>query len=565
MTAVQGQAGARVSPLALEAAGAAALAAALALPVALTALLAPAEAAWAVVGLGATSFGGASLALERRPLVPVGAFLLWTATQRTAAALVAPWAEAEAVQALLAYKEAMYLALLAAGLAATARRLLAGQRLDLLWADLLALGFLGLVGVHFLVSDAPSDDRLAYLRRWWAPCLLYLAGRLLWPDGAAWARGVVVYLALMGAVASFGLVERFALAPSFWTGLVPSVDLYRRLAEAGAIPSDWLFVYRGLPDGVLVSLPLEVPVRRLVSTFVEPTTLAFALALGVTLASGMLTAAQGRGRWAWAGVLGLLTAALVFTTGRGGILAALVGMALLALACALAAWRGTRREVWRVLGAWAAILAPLGLAGATLALGLVVFSASHVPARAEVEDFLLWSANMPPPQAAPGPAPGATGASPPPAFDHPPGSAAEGASRHLSGLREGLEEAVRSPLGLGLGRAGVWSEAPEVGGESTIGALAAQLGLPGLSLWAAFALALALGLVRLGLRPGDGPTCPLLALGSAHLGLLAASWFTESASGVTGVAAYFLLAGWALGIWGREGWASLRIGGGGKG
>jgi hypothetical protein len=538
MTAVRGLAQARASPLALEAAGASALATALALPVSLAALLAPAEAVWAAVGLGAAAFGAAALALERRPLLTVGAFLLWTALQRTAAALVAPQAEAEAVQALLAYKEAMYLALLAAGLAAMGRRLLAGGGLPLLWTDALALAFLALVGLGFLLSDAPLDDRLTYLRRWWAPCLLYLAGRLLWPDGAAWRRASLAFVILMMAVAAFGLLERFALPPSFWMSQLPAVALYRRLTEAGAIPTDWLFVYRGLPDGVLVALPLEVPVRRLVATFLEPTTLAFALALAVTLTAGLLAGARGGRRWAWGAALGLLTAALLFTTGRGGALAALVGLAGLGGAWAL---RGLRPA----LGLWAA-LAPAGVA---LALGLAVFSASHLPARPEVEGFLLWSANMPPPQ--PG-APAPPGGGPlPPAFDHPPGSAAEGASRHLSGLREGLEQALRSPLGLGLGQAGVWSQAPEVGGESSLGALAAQLGLPGLGLWLAFVLALALGLARAARQQGEGPAAaPLLALAAAQLGLLAASWLTESASGVTGVAPYYLLSGWGLGIWG---------------
>jgi hypothetical protein len=560
MTAVRGLAQARVSPLALEVAGAAALALVLALPVAFAARLASPEAVWAAVALGAACFGAVCLALERRPLLPVGTFLLWVATQRTAAALVAPHAEGEAVQALLAYKEAMYLALLAAGLTAATRRALAGQRLALTWPDLLALAFLALVGLHFLVSSAPFEDRLTYLRRWWAPCLLYLAGRLLWPDGVAWRRAAVAFLALMAAVAAFGLVERFVLPPSFWTSSVPSVDLYRRLAEAGAIPPDWVFVYRGLPDGVLVSLPLEVPVRRLVSTFVEPTTLAFALALAVTLTSGLMLAARGRGRWAWAAVLPLLAAALLFTTGRGGVLASLAGTGLSAATWAGQAWRRRARTSGRAFGAFLAPLVVPALVGAALASGLAVFSASHLPARAQVEDFLLWSANMPPPQAIPGTPEGAIAGSPPPAFDHPPGSAAEGASRHLQGLREGLEEALRSPLGRGLGQAGVWSEAPEVGGESTIGAMAAQLGLPGLLLWAAFAVALVVGLVGAGLRQEGDLSALVVALGWAHLGLLVASWFTESASGVTGVAPYFLLGGWALATWGPRAWLSLPRG-----
>lgn len=542
---------------AVEAMVAVALAAALALPASLAALWGPPEAAWTVVGAGALSFGLAALWAWRRPLPAVGAFFLWTAMQRVTAALVAPHAEAESVQALLAYKDAMYLALLAAGVAAVVPRLVAGERQPVLWTDGLALAFMALVGAHFLLSDASLDDRLTYLRRWWAPCLLYLAGRLLWASRPSWRQGVMAFVAVMAAVAAFGLVERFLLPPSFWTGAVNAVALYERLVEAGAIPRSWLFVYRGMPDGVLVSLPQEVPVRRLVSTFVEPTTLAFSLALASLLAAAATLTARNGARWAWGTVAGVCVAALAFTFGRGGMLAALVGLAALGLASAGLAWRGGPGGLRPLsLGRPAAVLGPLAL---VLAAGIVVSTRATVPARGDVQDFLLWSSNMPPPQVAAAPLPAPEVGPPPPAFDHPPGSAAEGAERHLGGLREGLESAFRHPLGLGLGQAGVLTEAPEVGGESTIGALAAQLGLPGLILWPLFSLAVSAGLGLAAAREAEGlGRAWLLALATAHLGLLVAAWFTESASGVTGVAPYYLLAGWGLGTLGAG--AGLALG-----
>ena len=61
----------------------------------------------------------------------------------------------------------------------------------------------------------------------------------------------------------------------------------------------------------------------------------------------------------------------------------------------------------------------------------------------------------------------------------PPGSTSEGASTHLRGLTSGLEEMVDTPLGRGLGATGNWGRTVGAGNESTVGVVAAQLGIIG--------------------------------------------------------------------------------------
>lgn len=518
-----------------EALAAVGLAALLATPMAVAALAGPGWSVWAAMAGGWAAY--LAIAWRADAAVAVGALLVWLATQRMAAALLSPFVPAEEVRHVLAYKEGLMAALLLTG---AGRLLWRWRQGSPLWRpllpDLLALLFLMVVLAHFVLSEAALADRLTYLRRWCMPCLLYFAGRALTADPSPFLRSLRLFLGLAALVAVFGLVERFLLAPAFWMDTVDAVAFYRQQIEAGLIPGQWLFVYRGLPDGVFSALPLTVPVRRLVSTFLEPTTLALFLALALVLA---LAAQPERRRpigWPLLALALLLATALVATLGRAGMLVAVVGAGALAL---LALGRG---RPWPALAA-ATVLPPLLAA-------LAVTTLPDVPARGQVTALLEWSSAMPAP-ASPPPA-GAPAPSGPAPTDRPPGSTAEGAARHVWGLREGLQQMAEAPLGLGLGAAGLWSEAPHVGGESALGALTAQLGVFGLGFWLLFLLSLAAGLLLPSL--GDAKEERGLhwrmwrGLAAGLLGLLIASWFSESAAGVTGTAAYYLFAGWGVAL-----------------
>jgi hypothetical protein len=153
---------------------------------------------------------------------------------------------------------------------------------------------------------------------------------------------------------------------------------------------------------------------------------------------------------------------------------------------------------------------------------------------------------------------------PPPSTDtplqeigaHPPGSTADAASKHLRGLTSGLEEMLTDPFGRGLGATGNWSGASGSTNESTLGVIAAQLGIVGFVLYAGFFTAVIVSLaIAAWNRTGIWSDIPLVLAG-AMLGLFIVSCVSESASGVLGNAFYLLFAGWALSITGA---ASDRV------
>jgi hypothetical protein len=125
-----------------------------------------------------------------------------------------------------------------------------------------------------------------------------------------------------------------------------------------------------------------------------------------------------------------------------------------------------------------------------------------------------------------------------------------GVQAHVNGLNSGIKSMLDHPLGLGLGEAGGWSVAPEVGGESAIGTIAAQLGVLGLALWLAFhaALIAALAIGAYVRREDRQSSRLLLVLAAALLGLQITALFSESASGLLANAMYYLFAGWGLAV-----------------
>lgn len=506
--------------------------------------------AWAVLIADLCALFLFALATFRRPALFIGVMVLWLALQRILAAAIAPDVSGDMIRWLLLYKEGVYMVLVAAGAVLMAARYLAGQRelTVLLLADALAIAFLALLAIAFLLSPADFTPRLTYLRRFAAPVFLYLGGRMLAAEEIELRRALQLTMGVILAVAVFGLVERFLLGVSFWQDGIDATAFYSRQIEAGLIPAGWLFVYRGVPDGVFIALPVEVPVRRLVSTFLEPTTLGSFLAFGLLLA--LLAPPPGRrGRRVAIAVSLLLALALTATLSRGGMLVAVAGSGFFLAVRALEGWR---RFPWRT---YAPAMPILGLLG--LGILLTTLSFSQTPSlKSRIQDVLETSAvsglsgnRAVEGQAAAADAP-VTGA--PDSAEHPPGSTAEGVERHLSGLSSGLDSLRDDPVGSGLGTTGNWSEAPGEGGESMIGTLASQLGVAGFALWLAFVGSSLAALAQVSVRArasGQAVRADiLLALAAAFFGLHITSWFSESASGLLGNALYFLFAGWALAL-----------------
>jgi hypothetical protein len=508
---------------------------------------------------------GVAVATFRTPALFIGVIILWFALQRIVVALLAPDISADLVRLLLTYKEGFYLILVVAGAVSMAARHLRGERAlpVLLASDLAAVALLAWLAIVFISDADTSSPELTYLRRFAAPLLLYAGGRLLIGRGDQLLDSMRLFVGVAVGVAAFGLVERFVFDVSFWRDTVDATTFYGKQVESGLLPTNWTVIYRGVPDGIFIALPLQEPVRRLVSTYLEPTTLSSFLALALLLLVLVPDLAWNRtgrlGRAALAVAILALGIAATATLSRGGMVTVIAATGF------VLAVRWLRRPGWRLSVPLPALLVPIL---ALMALGAALTSFDSVPAEGTVRDVLSTRA-----VSGLSEGPGVVGADeptpeqsqpPPPSTDtplqeigaHPPGSTADAASKHLRGLTSGLEEMLTDPFGRGLGATGNWSGASGSTNESTLGVIAAQLGIVGFVLYAGFFTAVIVSLaIAAWNRTGIWSDIPLVLAG-AMLGLFIVSCVSESASGVLGNAFYLLFAGWALSITGA---ASDRV------
>jgi len=493
---------------------------------------------------------GVAVATFRTPALFIAVMVIWFAVQRFVVALIAPHVSADVVRLLLTYKEGFYLILLASGAVSVTMRYLRGEKPvpAALAADAIAVAFLAWLAVVFISDPQSSSPELTYLRRFAAPVLLYLGGRLIIARRSQLLDSGRLLVGVAAGVAAFGLVERFVFDVAFWRDTVDATAFYGKQVESGLLPQDWTVIYRGVPDGIFIALPLEVPVRRLVSTYLEPTTLSSLLALALLLLILVPDLAWRRSAVFARSLLSLgaiaLGIAVVATLSRGGMVTFVAGTAFVLGA------RWLRSPGWRLSIPQPLLLLPLL---AMMGLGAAITTFEDVPADGTIRDVLSTravSGLSDEPAVVDGePAPPPDSGAPLQEIGvHPPGSTSDAASKHLRGLTSGLKEMVDDPLGRGLGATGNWGRTAGGGNESTVGVIAAQLGVIGFLLYAGFFASVIVSLVVAAWRQtGLWSDLPLVIAG-AMFGLFLVSWVSESASGLLGNAFYLLFAGWALAL-----------------
>ena len=486
----------------------------------------------------------------RTPSLFIGIMVLWFALQRLVVALVAPHVSADLLRLLLTYKEGFYLILVASGVLSVSMRHFRGEHAlpVILAVDIVAVAFLGWLALVFIADPQSSSAELTYLRRFAAPVLLYLGGRLLIVRRNQLFESARLLLAVAVGLAAFGLIERFVFDITFWRDTVDATTFYGKQVESGLLPQNWTVIYRGVPDGIFIAMPLGEPMRRLVSTYLEPTTLSSLLALALLLLVLVPDLAWRRGgpltRCLVAVAAISLGVAIVATLSRGGMVTFLAGT-LFVLA---ARWlRSPGRQL--------SVPPPLLLLSLVvlISLGAAITTFANVPGRDSIRDVLSTRAvsglSDEPAPSVPEPSVPAEPSAPLPEIAvHPPGSTADAASKHLRGLTSGLEEMFDHPLGRGLGATGNWSGTPGTANESTLGVIAAQTGVLGFLLYGAFFATVIASLVAAAWRRTGFASDLPLAMAGAMFGLFVVSWVSESASGLLGNAFYLLFAGWALAL-----------------
>ena len=502
---------------------------------------------WLVLVIDLAVLLGVTVATFGTPALFVGVIILWFALQRLVVALIAPEVSADLVRLLLTYKEGFYLILLAAGVVSVVARYFRGERaLPVIFvADIVAVSFLIWLALVFISDPQSSSSELTYARRFAAPVLFYLGGRLLVARREQLLDSVRLLAAVAVGVALFGLLERFALDIEFWRSGVEATTFYEKQVESGLLPENWTVIYKGVPDGIFISLPLEVPVRRLVSTYLEPTTLssflAFALLLLLFVPDLSWRRAGNFSRVVAAAAIVALALAVVATLSRGGIVTFLAGAAFVVGVGWLRAPR-LLPSLPRPL-----LLLPIA---ALMAIAFAITSFDDPPAGGAVRDVLATRAVSGLQDEPAGGEAVPTIDTPAPLEEievHPPGSTSEAANKHLRGLTSGLEEMVDSTT-RPRSRGDRKLEREARPGEREYAWRRCGAGRRiGFVLYIGFFATVITSLVVAAWRP-TGSGRPSLALAGAHFGLFIVSWVSESASGLLGNAFYLLFAGWALAL-----------------
>ena len=292
----------------------------------------PAMLGWAAIGMASLAIVAGFGLLWQRPSVLVGFILAWLAIQKLLVAIVTPYVSQNSALWLLNVKEVMGLALPFVGAlvlgAGTVRALQSGQRKLQIRpgiADLCAIGFITLVALAFLFGDASFSERIVYARRLALAPIMFLAGRLLWGSRLA-LIDAARYLVVIGvSIAVFGLIERLVLGEGFWRDTIHINSYFVMSVDVGLLPES-----ARLANGLLANWSTYIGgmrVTRLVSSFLEPTTLSLALA-SVLILIPAVTAAS---RWRRSLAVVVVALAMLLTWGKGGWLAFALALVLLVL------------------------------------------------------------------------------------------------------------------------------------------------------------------------------------------------------------------------------------------
>lgn len=386
----------------------------------------------------------------------------------------------DGAQVLLGAKEA----LLAAGLCTLAvlavPRIVGSGRLHRSWLAGFAIAWIVLVAVHAVASGPPWLPRLAGARSVAILPALFLLGYWLSLSRVEAGKVLRLLFVVAASLAVFGLLEAYVLPQTFWLSI--GHEEYYQVKIGRPIQNALYGNMRFWVDGQ--------PVRRVASLTGDPLISSYPMAFAIVLLAARYLV-QGRFRYVHLFLGALVAVATLLTLSRGAVLSIFIAIGLLVLA-------GRSRTVFVLL------------TGATL-IGLVVTAAA-------LGDVIL--------------------------------SFMTGAG-HIEELLEGLRRGTERVLGYGLGTAGSTatgvaraSGAREVilgGGDSYMGSLATQMGLPAMLVFYGFLIAVAGNLARRftrALRAGVAGSWWYGATAAMMAGLIVTSALNESgfgfiASGIT--------------------------------
>ena len=278
---------------------------------------------WAVLGVGLPLIGLGAVAVWRRPLLAVYAFVVGLAFHN--AVFLGLWlagAHGWQLTVLQAWKELLLAAALLSWRAVRERRLpFTPGPLDLALAGLavVALAYLVLPNAA-LAGSAGAKARLYGLRELVLPVAAYAVGRTLALRREDWRRLGLLVLGVSAAVAVIGIVEDYAIPLSVWR----HAGAARYFREQLHFPT--FHGPAGLPENIALNTSSGV-FRRLASTYLSPLGTAYMLVVALIVAAVW----RGRRRLLVAALSAPILAALALALSRAAALVLVGALVLLAL------------------------------------------------------------------------------------------------------------------------------------------------------------------------------------------------------------------------------------------
>jgi hypothetical protein len=419
------------------------------------------------LGLYALLLAAGAIAVWRRPLVALYLFIVGLALHNAVlAALYAAGVRGSTLTTIAAWKEILLAVALAhVGLEAwRARRLPFRPGI----ADWLALGFGALVVLYALIPQSALAGLAGHkaialaLRHDLVPVAAYFLGRSLLVGRDDLRRLGWTLLGVAAFVAGIGLIDVYTVSIGWWrtNGVV---DYFHRhlgynYHGTGVRTEPDGSVY-GLPENFIYNVGGDKPfLRRLVSTFLSP------LASGYVFVVALLL--TFRVRRAAIALSVLVAAGLLWTFSRSSLVALAAGLVVLA---------AIRRRPIVFVAAVAVIAVAIGWAhlfpkiGPTGKFTTVDLTYQQAIGKNGPKDFSAASTSEP------------------------------SLHEHWLALKDGVHTMIHHPQGYGLGNVGQTASrtgTPLKAGESNYTELGVELGVLGALLWAAWGLAVLIGLIR---------------------------------------------------------------------
>ena len=408
----------------------------------------------------AVLLAAAAVAVWRRPIVAAFLFVVGLALHNAVmAALYSAGVRGSTLTAITAWKEI----LLAVALLRVASDAWRARSLAFRWGltDSLALAFGALCVVYALIPQSTlggGADRHAValaLRHDLIPVGVYFLGRSIVVTREDWRRLGWTLLGTAGAVAAWGLIDVYAIPIAWWrtNGVVAYFHKHLGYDYHGT---------GGLPENFIYNVGNNEPfLRRLVSTFLSP------LASGYLFVVALLVAVRRR-RAAIVFAI-VVSAGLLWTFSRSSLVALAGGLVVLGL---------LRRRAWE-------------LAAAVLVIAVAVGWAHLFPHIAPTGDWTKPDLRLQAQLAQKGPHGDFSAVS----------SNEPSLHEHWQALKDGVRTMIDHPQGYGLGNVGQTAsrtDTPLKAGESNYTELGVELGVLGALLWVAWALAVLVGLARVG-------------------------------------------------------------------